>query len=273
MSASSNNKNNHNSSGLEDDSSSGERDPTGIPKEIGRVIKSLGAKKFLLPEYPRPGGILAQASTLPENVDSNPSAPDMPAYLKLYRSHLKGLRKIKWHALLSTLHEHIGKAQRQEIFKDFCRGWTNIMNKSIEAEVNALKKDGQEVKEEVLNQSPSELAKQNFKTLFESPANLVTYLIMVPLKYPEEIVYEVMCTLKGIVENIITKAPELKDDKGKALITPEQVEELTLCLKTSEAMRKKTGPFTIQLWFWLLVALSIIALIMLAIFTFYYFRR
>lgn len=248
-------------------------DATGIAKEIAKIIKSLQAKKFALSEYPKPATILAHTIAPLESIDTSSDASEMPSYLKLYRTHLKDLKKIKWGPLIDVLRGNLGSEHVRAIFKEFTRGWITIMNKSIEAEVKALQAENKEIPEEVANQSALELARKNFGILFKDISELVKYLLMVPLKYSEEIVYEVMCTLKSIIEMVLSKVPEMKDANDKPALTAEQIKELKMCLKMAEAMRKKTGPITIQLWFWLLIALTIVTLIMLAIFTFYYLRR
>ena len=248
-------------------------DATGISDEMEKMIKCLGAKKFALPEYPTPSALISHTTKLPDALDSSKQASPMPRYLRLYREHLKDLKRIKWQALINALHHSLTSEHKRVILREFHRGWAPVMTKSIEAEVKALQAEKKDVPDHVANRSAINLAREKFQELLSDVPGLVKYLMMVPLKYSEDIVYEVMCALKSVLEVVISKAPEMKLDDGSNALTGNQVKELKMCLKMVEAMRKKTGPITNQLWFWLLVAVSIVSLIMLAIFTFYYFRR
>jgi hypothetical protein len=98
-------------------------------------------------------------------------------------------------------------------------------------------------------------------------------LLEIPFKYPERVVYTLMCGLKDVLDNLIFNAKDLKDGNGVPVLDERMLSELKTCLKVVDGMRKETGPITIKLWFWLLIAALIVILILIGVFVFYYFRR
>jgi hypothetical protein len=245
------------------DAKEAEETKEAILKEATRLGSICNTDKFTPPKFPR------------NSLAPTPPKIDTPLYLKAYERYLKNFKKIRWFDLFKSLKEKLSEQQRRKVLKDIAAAYVPIYEEVMLVDIEKVKAANGEIPKE-LKESPYKLAKTKFLEYENDPKKLViNELLGIPLEFPEKIVYNLMCGLKDVIEYLIFNIKDHnKNTEDKTKVIDERViEDLKSLLKIADGMRKETGPITIKLWFWLLMAFLIVFLILVGVFVFYYFRR
>ena len=211
-----------------------------------------------------------------ESEDPPPSSIETPSYIKVYGEYLKNLKTIKWGKLLISLGTLLTSEQKRKILKDIATAFTPVKEEELNANIEAMRSQGKIISEVQKKDSPYKMAKEQFGVDDTNPNPkelLCKYLLQIPFDYPERLIYTLMCGIKDALETLIFNIKDSKGPDGKPLFDDRTLNELKIFLKVADGMRKETGPITIKLWFWLLIAALIVILILIGVFVFYYFRR